>query len=124
MGFFAGNTFSHAKNIQHMATPAGQFLQYPQDRGVHLQRNYGHKFTTLSLNDQSLKVQWCTSALDFPSEGDLKKFCLFVFLEKKPFASLIHCLSSHKSISSCMLCTPGTSGLMSSVSCHYFPTGE
>ena len=81
-GLFVGNTFKRAKDIQHMAALPGQFFQYPQDRGVHLQRMDTSSQLYLSLINQSLKVQWCTSALDFPSEGDLKKFCLFAFLEK------------------------------------------
>lgn len=88
----------------------------------------GHKFKTLSLTDRPLKVQWCTSALDFPSEGERKKFCFFALLEKRHFASLIHCLSSHRSISMQLLACHGLlvlySSVMSSVSCHCFPTGE
>lgn len=37
-GLFVGNTSSHAKDIQHIATLPDQFLQYPQDGGFHLQR--------------------------------------------------------------------------------------
>ena len=81
-GLFVGNTFSRAKDIQHMAALPGQFFQYPQDRGVHQQRMDTSSQLYLSLINQSLKVQWCTSALDFPSEGDLKNSVCLRFLKK------------------------------------------
>lgn len=123
-GLFVGNTFNRAKDtgIQHVATLPGQFLQYPQDRGVDLQRMDTSSQLYLSMINQSLKVHWCTSALDFPSEGDLKKLCLFVFLEKKKTLCFFDSLPLFTQVY--MLWTPGTSSVMSSVSCHCFPTGE